>query len=242
MRVVCPECFASYQVEAVVKNAVLVCHKCNTEFDSYGNRVVAGDATSQFFQTQEEKAPTFGIKDLMQSGMNKRRQHVWLWMSLILLLIAAGGIAYNWNLWSHHGVFRGYQLQIQSSAPILDSDWQVNPESVHTEWIKRDDGSLALIIEGEASNMVGYPLPPPELNITFITQTGQNTEVIQPITEPADMQTLTASPYVSPPVDKTPVFPLASRGFILVLEDVPLSTQHIVLHALAVQRKGKSRL
>jgi hypothetical protein len=242
MRVVCPECFASYQVEAVIKNAVLVCHKCNTEFDSYGNRVVAGDATSQFFQTQEEHAPTFGIKDLVQSGMDKRKQHVWLWMSLILLLIAAAGIAYNWALWSHHGVFRGYQLQVQSHAPILDSDWQINPESVHSQWIKRDDGSLALVVEGEASNLIGYPLPPPELQITFITQTGQNDTIIQPITEPADMDTLMASPYLSPAVDKTSVFPLASRGFILVLEDVPLSTQHIVLHALAVQRKGKTKL
>ena len=56
------------------------------------------------------------------------------------------------------------------------------------------------------------------------------------------MATLLASPYVSPPVDKTAVFPLASRGFILVFEDVPLSTQYIVLHALAVQKKGKTKL
>ncbi len=242
MRVICPECFASYQIEAVVKNAVLVCHKCETEFDSFGNKVVVGDATSQFFKAQEEQTPTFGIKDLAQSGMVKRRQHVWLWMSLILMALAIAGIIKHWQLWSHHGVFRGYQLQIQTDSPVLDSDWQVKPESVHSQWLKRDDGSLVLIVEGEVRNLLSIPLPPPEIKVTFITQTGQNDKVIQPITEPADMQTLTASPYVSPPVDKTPVFPLASRGFILVLEDVPLSTQNIELHALAVQRKGKTSL
>ena len=242
MRVICPECFASYQVDAAVKNAVLVCHKCDTEFDSYGNKVVAGDATTQFFQAQEEHAPTFGLKDLAQSGMSKRKQHVWLWMSLVLLLIAAAGVAFNWNLWSHHGVFRGYQLQVQTTSPVLDSDWKVQPDSVHSQWLKREDGSLALIVEGEVSNRLSIPLPPPEIQVTFITQTGQNNKLIQPITEPASMDMLKASPFVSPPVDKTAVFPLGSRGFILVLEDVPLSTQNIVLHALAVQRQGKSKL
>jgi len=242
MRVICPECFASYQIEAVVKNAVLVCHKCNTEFDGFGNKVVAGDATSQFFQTQEEKAPTFGLKDLAQSGMSKRKQHVWLWMSLILVALTVGGVVNHWQLWSHHGVFRGYQLQVQTDAPVLDSDWQVEPDSVFSQWLKREDGSLVLIVEGEVRNRLSIPLPPPEIKITFITQTGQNDKVIQPITEPASIERLKASPYISPAVDKTAVFPLGSRGFILVLEDVPLSTQNIILHALAVQRKGESKL
>ena len=242
MRVICPECFASYQVDAVVKNAVLVCHKCNTEFDSFGNKVVAGDATTQFFQTQEDHAPTFGIKDLAQSGMNKHKQRVGLWMGLLLMTIMATGLTVNWDIWSHHGVFRGYQLQVQTSAPILDSDWQVEFDSVHSQWLKREDGSLVLIIEGEVSNLLSIPLPPPEIKVTFITQTGQNNEVIQPITEPASMNVLKASPFISPAVDKTAVFPLGSRGFILVLEDVPLSTQNILLHALAVQRKGKAKL
>ena len=242
MRVICPECFASYQIEAVVKNAVLVCHKCDTEFDGFGNKVVAGDATSQFFQTQEEHAPTFGIKDLAQSGMRKRQQYVWFWMSLILVALTVGGVAKHWQLWSHHGVFRGYQLQVQTDSPVLDSDWQVEPESVRSQWLKRDDGSLVLIVEGEVRNLLSIPLPPPEIKVTFITQTGKNDEVIQPITEPADMETLKTAPYISPEVDKTAIFPLGSRGFILVLENVPLSTQNIELHALAVQRKGKTSL
>ncbi|HID37131.1 MAG TPA: hypothetical protein EYP39_07150 [Ghiorsea sp.] len=242
MRVICPECFASYQIEAVVKNAVLVCHKCDTEFDGFGNKVVAGDATSQLFQAQEEHAPTYGIKDLAQSGMQKKKQHAWLWMSLILLILTTAGIANHWHLWSHHGVFRGYFLQVQQGSPVLDSDWQVTPDSVHSQWLKRDDGSLALVVEGEVRNLLSIPLPPPEVKVTFITQTGQNDEIIQPITEPASLAVLKASPFVSPAVDKTSVFPLGSRGFILVLEDVPLSTQNIELHALAVQRKGQSKL
>ncbi len=242
MRVVCPECFASYQVDAAIKNAVLVCHKCNTEFDSYGQKIIAGDATTQPFQTQEEQAPTFGLKDLAQSGLNKRKPHVWLWMSLVLLLVIASGVAFNWQVWSHHGVFRGYQLQLQPESPVLDSDWEIQASSVHSQWLKRDDGSLALIVEGEVSNRLSIPLPPPEIQVTFITQTGQNNKVVQPITEPANMDMLKASPFVSPPVDKTAVFPLGSRGFILVLEDVPLSTQNIMLHALAVQRQGNPQL
>jgi len=242
MRVVCPECFTSYQVEAVVKNAVLICHRCQTEFDSYGNRIIAGDATTQFFKEQEEQAPTFGLKDLVQSGMKKRKQHIWLWMSLILLLVAGAGFTANWEQWSKHGLVRGYTLQMQENTPVLDSDWEIDPSSVKTEWLKREDGSLALIIEGEVDNQVSTALPPPEIEITFVTQTGENPKIIQPITEPTDVKTLTKVPFISPAVDKVPVPTLSSRGFILLVEDVPLSTQHVVLHAIAVQRKGKTKL
>jgi len=42
--------------------------------------------------------------------------------------------------------------------------------------------------------------------------------------------------------DITPVFPLTSSGFMLVLAQMPLSTQQVILHALAVQRKCKTKL
>lgn len=242
MRIVCPECHASYQVEAVIKNAVLVCYRCNTEFDSYGNRVVAGNATAQLFQQQEEQAPTFGLRDLMQSGMKKRGQGVWLWMMLLLLLVSGAGLAVNWTQWSNHSLARGYIMSIQGNTPILDRDWEISPDSVHTQWLKRVDNSLVLIIEGEVENKLGIALPTPEIRITFITQTGQNPEVIQPITEPASLDTLTAVPFISPTVDKTPINALGSRGFLLLIEDAPLSTQHILLHALAVQKKGTAKL
>ncbi|MDQ7004376.1 MAG: hypothetical protein Q9N67_05470 [Ghiorsea sp.] len=240
MRVICPQCFASYQIEAVIKNAILVCHKCNTEFDSYGNKVISGDTASQCFQAQEDKAPTFGLKDLAQSGMQKKDSHVWLWMSLVLLLLTIAGTVVNRNLWLHHTVFRGYQLQIQTDAPVLDSDWQVEPNSLHSQWLKRKDGSLVLIVEARVRNLLNISLPPPEIKIVLVSQAGENHEVIQPMTEPASIDTFKAVPFISPPVDKTAVFPLGSRGFILILEDVPPSTQSIELHALPVQRKGKS--
>ncbi len=242
MRVVCPECFASYQVEAVIKNAVLVCYRCNTEFDSYGNRVVAGNATAQIFQQQEEQAPTFGLRDLMQSGMKKRRSKFWLWMILLLISVAAAGLVRNWEQWSHHSLIRGYTMKIQPKTAVLDRDWEILPTSIHTQWLKRADNSLVLILEGQVENKVSIALPTPEIKITFITQTGQNTELIQAITEPASLDVLTTVPFMSPPVDKTPVNALGSRGFLLVIEDVPLSTQYLLLHALAVQKKGKTQL
>lgn len=242
MRIVCPECHASYQVEAVIKNAVLVCYRCNTEFDSYGNRVVAGNATAQIFQQQEEQAPTFGLRDLMQSGMRQRRQRFWLWMIILLILVSAAGFTKNWTLWSNHSLVRSFTMQIQPNIPILDSDWEISPNSVHNQWLKRADNSLVLIIEGKVTNKLSIALPTPEIRVTIITQTGQNTEVIQAITEPASLDLLTAVPFISPPVDKTPINALSTRGFLLVIEDVPLSTQHILLHALAVQEKGKAKL
>ena len=242
MRIVCPECHAAYQVGAIIKNAILVCHRCNTEFDTYGNRITEDNETAAVFKQQEEHAPTFGVKDLVQSGMSGKKEQVWLWMILILLALTFAGVAVQWEHWKFNSMARAVSIEANQDAPILDRDWKIIAGTVQSQWLKRKDGSLALVIEGEVQNLVGTALPPPEIKITFVTQIGKNIEMVLPITEPADLETLQNVPFVSPPVDKTSVPMLSTRGFLLLIEDAPQATQHILLHAIAAQRKSVQKL
>jgi len=242
MRIVCPECHAAYQVGAIIKNAILVCHRCNTEFDTYGNKIVEGNETAEVFKKQEEHAPTFGVKDLIQSGMAGKKEQVWLWMILILLALTFAGIAMQWQHWKFNSMARAVSIETNNDAPVLDRDWKIIANTVQSQWLKREDGSLVLVIEGQVQNLVGTTLPPPEIKVTFITQIGENIEFVLPITEPADLKTLQSVPFMSPAIDKTPVSMLGTRGFLLLIEDAPQATQHMLLHAIATQRKSTTPL
>ena len=242
MRIVCPECHAAYQVGAIIKNAILVCHRCQTEFDTMGNRIVEENETSQIFKAQEEAAPTYGISDLAASGLQGRRGQIWSFMILVLLVLSCAGAALRWQHWQFNTFVRAIQMEISPSTPILDRDWNILPDSIQSQWLTRDDQSLALMIEGKVQNLVSSSLPAPEIKVTFVTQTGKNIDMVQPITEPAEVSTYQSVPFVSPAVDAVPVPAQGERGFILLIEDAPLSTQHILLHALAVQKKGAAKL
>jgi len=242
MRIVCPECHAAYQVGAVIKNAILVCHRCDTEFDTYGNKIAPENETQQIFKNQEENAPTFGLSDLMQSGMKGQKEQVWLWLFLVLLTLSVLGIAMQWQHWQFSGVVRAIEIETQTPAEVLDRDWRILPESVDSQWLKREDDSLVLIISGKVENQVATSLSPPEIRVTFNTQIGENIVMTMPITEPADIKTLKTVPFSSPPVDNTPVSMLKSRGFMLLIENAPQTTQHILLHAIATQHSSQAKL
>lgn len=242
MRIVCPECHAAYQVGAMIKNAILVCHRCNTEFDSYGNKIVEESEISQILSQQQSVAPTFGIHELKQAGLQKHHAHIWVWMSLVLLALSAAGLVWHWPTWQYHADIRGYLVGTQPQQTVLDRDWLILPESVHSQWLVRDDKSIVLIIEGKVRNQLNTPLPAPEIQISFNTQTGQDYTLIQAITEPPSLSTLQASPFISPPVDSTRIRSLGERGFILLIKDTPRSSQQFVMHALAVQRRGQTNL
>jgi hypothetical protein len=47
---------------------------------------------------------------------------------------------------------------------------------------------------------------------------------------------------MSPPVDKTPIPGLSTRGFLLLIEEAPQTTQYILLHAVPSQRKSAQKL
>ncbi|MDX8387766.1 MAG: hypothetical protein R8M46_04420 [Ghiorsea sp.] len=242
MRIVCPECHAAYQVGSLIKNAILVCHRCDTEFDTFGNKIVEDNETSKIFEQQEAHAPTFGLHDLIHAGMKGRREYLLAWMIIILVLLSATGIAMRWQHWQFSGVVRAFNIETEPATLILDRDWRVLPETIHTQWLTRDDQSLALVVDGQVENLVSIALPTPEIRITFVTQTGQNIVRTLPITEPTDIKSLQAVPFTSPPVDNTPIPSLGKRGFLLLIEDAPQSTQHILIHALAKQRNKRSQL
>jgi len=235
MRIVCPECHAAYQLGAIIKNAILVCHRCNTEFDTYGHRITDDSQTAAIFKQQEEHAPTFGIQDLAQSGMNNQRKSILLWMILVLTLLSMAGVAVQWQHWQWSGLARAFTLETDQTQSILDRDWHILPETVQSQWLTRDDQSTVLIVSGEVGSLVYAAMPVPDIKVTFITQTGENMEISQAMTEPADMPTLSSAPFISPAIDTVPITALGKRGFLLLIEDVPMSTQHMLLHAVAVQ-------
>lgn len=242
MRIICPECHAAYQVGPMIKNAILVCHRCNTEFDTFGNKIAPDNETLEVFKKQEVHAPTVGLRDLIQSGMATRHTHFWAWLIIILFSLSVLGLSIRWDHWQYDSFFRAISLDTNLTTTILDRDWQVLPDTIHTRWLTRDDQSVVLIIEGQVKNLVDAALHVPEIEVAFVTQTGKDIKITQAITEPVDFKALQRVPFSSPPVDKTPIAPSGSRGFLLLVEHAPRSTQHIVLHAVAVQQKGTTKL
>ncbi|MDQ7003100.1 MAG: hypothetical protein Q9N02_10535, partial [Ghiorsea sp.] len=178
----------------------------------------------------------------VQSGMNGKKEHVWLWMILILLALIFTGVAVQWEHWQFNSMARAVSIESNQGSPILDRDWKIIANTVQSQWLKRNDGSLALVIEGQVQNLVGITLPPPEIKITFVSQIGKNIEMVLPMTEPADLEALQNVPFISPPVDTTPVSMLATRGFLLLIEDAPQATEHILIHAIATQRQSAQQL
>lgn len=47
MQINCPQCHAVYEVGPLIKNAVLICHRCNTEFGADGKAISSKDKKAQ---------------------------------------------------------------------------------------------------------------------------------------------------------------------------------------------------
>ncbi len=152
------------------------------------------------------------------------RARVLPWLAGVFLVIAGLGLWTQRDAWLDDPKARATLINLGLPLAIRDKDWRIPPASVHAEWVRRDDGSQVLVIEGKVENRLEAELPPPYIHVTVFDRMHPDRALIErtlPITEPPLMATIRRAPFAPPPEDALPVAPLGERGFVLVLEGLP---------------------
>lgn len=149
---------------------------------------------------------------------------LWPWLLIILLIIAAASFWANRGAWLSDPWLRSVLMNMDVPLDVRNTDWRVTPESVQSQWVRRDDGKQILVIEGRVKNQLQAELPPPHLRLRLFAADDPAhmlSEYILPITQPPLLGAIRRAPYSAPPEDTVPVTALGDRGFILILENAP---------------------
>jgi hypothetical protein len=154
----------------------------------------------------------------------RRSPRLLAWMSSVVLIIAIAGFSYNYRAWSDNLWLRSMLLNLHIPAPVHASDWRIPTDSVHAEWLKRDDGSSVLVIAGRVENRLHADLATPYIQVTVYDALHTDQIVKRetlPITQPPVIAAIRHAPWVAPPQDDVPVAAAGSRGFMLVMDGLP---------------------
>ncbi|MDX8403416.1 MAG: hypothetical protein R8K54_03305 [Mariprofundaceae bacterium] len=337
MHISCPHCNAAYEVGPMIKNAMLVCHRCHTEFSPDSELIeqqkkIESEATDQslplfeqikpkhineeagpvddlssedvsttpvpaFLKGEREKTPTksdasdaieekpdlkatdqsddsdIKASDIESSGIEevqiplqelkesaedelldatshktpkepdaealppaRKRVVIWPWLIAILLIISGTGFWFKQNVWLDDPWVRSLLINIHLPVEVRNRDWSIIPGSVQGHWLKRDDGSQILTIQGRVENRLYCELPPPQILVQFFDDTGITEklgEKLMPITEPPSMEQIKHAPFAIPDIDRVPVEDQGGRGFFLVIDSLPEHTADFTLSPVA---------
>jgi len=334
MNISCPHCKAAYEIGTPIKNAVLVCHRCHTEFrmdegvvehseknaarqqesslplfehtDSQ-QRQAGSETGSATMEPSAQKRETSDIEEdsgipvpaflegndeyaeqikrenmpipdpaIVATGRERRKERlqtdemssvaanepeesfnsqpesmvsvdetlppartdvvIWPWLIVILLVIGSVGFWYKKDAWLDQPWFRSVMINMHLPVEVRDKDWFIIPSSVQGHWLKRDDGSQVLVIQGRIENRLFCELQPPRILVRFFDDTGITDslgEQLLPITEPPAVEQVKHAPFVTPPKDMVPVEAQGQRGFFLVVESPPERTADFTLSPVA---------
>jgi len=266
MHVICPKCQAGYRLNEQDEGTILVCHRCGHEFpmpaesapepvaapmkepaagiDTFQEAPAPAREEHASAETSIEPGPGI-VPEQVAAGIEahamaeppaRKGPSLWPWLLIILLAAATAGFWINRDAWLSDPWLRSVLINMDVPLEARATDWRVIPESVQTQWLRRDDGKQVLVIEGRVKNLLQSELPPPnlELRLFAAADTGRViSERILPITQPPLLGAIRHAPYSTPPKDTVPVSALGSRGFILVLEDAPESLGNFILQPAA---------
>jgi hypothetical protein len=301
MHITCPHCSAAYEVGPVIKNALLVCYRCHTEF-TVGETLVEEkndplvtteqEASLPLFEHAEPKSPEGSEVDEPSEGQQqegpvseekvrapepesvaekgvvsktavdiepaevkervegsesskedakaplppaRKSAVIWPWLIFILLLIGGSGVWHKQDAWLDHPWVRSVLINMHLPVEVRDKDWRIVPESVHGQWLTRDDQSRILMIEGRVANQLYCELSPPRIQVHFFDDSGLDQvlgKVTLAITEPPGIEQVKHAPFEMPDIDRVPVEAQGERGFFLVLDSLPERTADFTLTAV----------
>jgi len=221
MQVTCPHCQATYELDAQIQKAILVCHRCQTEFTTPEADIA--------FEALDIATPSPSSNTLQSfTPMPKRKKSsVWPWLTFILLCLTATGAAYEQQAWLQQPWVRTILLQFHYPLTTQSSDWLILKDQSHLQWMDRQDDSRVLLITGAIQNQLFAEQLPPPLQIDFFD--APNSAPIQsitlPIRLPPNLPQIRHAPYDPPQQDTNPIAAHSSRPFTLVLENIPESTR-----------------
>ncbi len=293
MRITCPHCRTSYEVDRAPIEAVFVCFRCHGRFRAADSPAPSGEHAAH---PPEEQLPLFtregasrteapaGSRDhhLAHEDLAKgpeaapasppaaapepqasadaaeeapgldanaaaepwpvppeRQSRIWLWLVAVLLALGIGGFLAQKDAWLDNRWVRSQLHRLHLPVAFRDKDWYVIPESVRAEWIERNDGSRALLIQGRVRNLLDVPAPPPKIEVVFFSTRdpeGIADDRKMEITEPPSLERIGTAPYRPPPLDIVPVNGGDERGFVLVVENLPRDAGDFTLLPRARQR------
>jgi len=217
MHVTCPQCHTTYQLKDDIHHAVLVCHRCQTEFTTDDQ-----DTFEQHPQIAKETTTEIPLNS-SHLAPKRRKARIWPWLTTVLLIIMGLGIQYNQDTWLQQTWVRNILIQLHYPLKMQANDWSMLRQQTHRQWITRQNGSKILMFTGVLRNNLSAPQRPPQLTIQFYDTA--NTAPTQSITLPFTLQPslpqIHHAPYVMPAQDNTPIPAHSQRTFTLVLEHVP---------------------
>jgi len=146
------------------------------------------------------------------------------WLLTIMLVIAAVGFWFKHDVWLDDPWLRSVLINVGLPVEVRDKDWRIQPGSIRAQWVKRDNGSQIMVIEGRVKNLLQCELAPPAIRFSIFARDDPEHLLLQrelPISQPPLMVTIRRIPYIVPPEDRVPVSALGDRGFVLVLEGLP---------------------
>ncbi|HXH64941.1 MAG TPA: hypothetical protein VNH42_05465 [Mariprofundaceae bacterium] len=173
---------------------------------------------------EKPEKPVATAKDDAAPEPERRAPRLLSWMSGIMMLVAVAGFAFNHESWQENIWMRSILLNLHLPIRVHSSDWRIPPDSVHAEWLKRDDGSAVLVIEGRIDNLLHAELATPWIEVTVFDAFHSDKTVKRktfPVTLPPAIDAIRHAPWKAPPQDNVPVAAAGGRGFILVMDDLP---------------------
>jgi len=158
------------------------------------------------------------------------------WLLTIMFVIAAAGFWSRHDAWLDDPWLRSVLINMGLPVEVRDKDWHIQPASIRAQWVKRDDGSQVLVIEGRVKNLLQCELAPPAIHFSIFAKDDPEHLLLQrelPVSQPPLMVAIRRTPYIVPPEDHVPVTALGDRGFVLVLEGLPPNAGDFTLAPIA---------
>jgi len=249
----CSQCHNQFDIDTDIIQTALVCHRCSHEFNpsSQTDSDQSGDHQPRFRHCSERvfPAPPFLARntapqtaaDRPDNGLEgaladmppqRKKAHVWPWLLAMLMTTITAGFWIQQEQWLDNRWLRSTMINLNIPMQQRDKDWLIIPESVHPEWVTRNDGSKVLVIRGKLSNLLACDLMAPDVEITFyaLNQPDQVLDVRQrPISMRPDEHAIKQVPFIRTQADSMPVGPLSSREFIFVMETLPAGSGDFTL-------------
>lgn len=166
----------------------------------------------------------------------RKKARILPWLIAVLLIIGGTGFWLNHDAWLDDPWLRSVLINIGMPLEVRDKDWHIDPDSVEATWLQRSGGDTVLVITGDVHNRLQSELLPPRIHVTLFARDNPDERILERdliITRPPLMQAIRRTPYTPPPRDATPVPALGSRGFVLVLENMPQNAGNFTLSPLA---------
>jgi len=226
MHVTCPQCHATYQLNTDVHHALLVCHRCQTEFTVDDDIDIP--ASENLIPVQEIDVPKASF-NAMHPGLKRKKTRMWPWLTAVLLIIAGLGVQHNRDIWLQQTWVRDILIQLHYPLQTQAGDWLLLRNQSHRQWMTRQDGSKVLILTGRIQNQLDGAQLLPRLRVQFYDVQGApptRTRTLA-ITMPPSLPQIRHAPYVPPSIDRTPIPAHGYRDFTLIFEHVPEQSRDI---------------